>query len=145
MIRKTILAAGMLTLAVAGLLFTSSRVSKRAVALANSTAIEPAPFALCEAQFVRNVRITTVGRSDFDILWDYSPPDSCLQPSKFDVSVTVKRKNGRVRTDSKTVPGSARNVRINLAEGVFSDNEQITVNIKPTITLQPTTQIVRNL
>ncbi len=141
MFRKVIAATSLTLLIVAGILISSSPARGTAPA----PSVEPAAFALCDAAFVRNVRITTVGRSDFDILWDYTPPDSCLQPSKFDVSVTVKRNNGRVRTDSKTVPGSARNVRINLAEGVFSDNEQITVNIKPTITLQPTAQIVKNL
>ena len=140
MTRKVIAATSLMLLIIAGLFLSSSQARGTATA----AAVEPAAFALCDAAFVGNVRITTVGRSDFDILWDYTPPDACLQPSKFDVTVTVKRRNGRVRTDSKTVPGSARNVRINLAEGVFSDNEQITVNIKPTITLQPTAQIVKN-
>ena len=140
MIRKVIAAISLTLLIVAGFFISSSQ----ARGTEPLTSVEPAAFALCDAQFVRNVRITEVGRSDFDILWDYNPPDSCLQPSKFDVTVTVKRRNGRVRTDSKTVTGSARNVRINLADGLFSDNEQITVNIKPTITLQPTAQIVKN-
>ena len=95
---------------------TSLLIRSEETASASTATLAAAPVAaLCESPFVRNVRITQVGRSDFDIFWEYAPPDPCLQPTKFDVSVTVKRNNGRVRTDSKTVAGSARNVRINLA------------------------------
>lgn len=85
--------------------------SDKAVVEANSAAVVAAAAAgLCNTEFVRNVRVKALGRSDFEVTWEYAPPDPCLLAKEFRVTVEARRKVGGnlLATDRRTVKGSDR-------------------------------------
>ena len=85
--------------------------SETAVVEANTAATAASPaFGICDSPFVRNVRVKSLGRSDFEVTWEYAPPDPCLLPKEFRVTVEARRKVGGnlLATDRRTVNGTDR-------------------------------------
>jgi hypothetical protein len=92
-------------LALSGLLIGEQRAKANAVATAGSMV-----FGVCDAQFVKNVKVKSLGRSDFEVTWEYTPPDPCLTPKEFRVVIEARRRVGGSILGTKTVSvaGSAR-------------------------------------
>jgi hypothetical protein len=85
--------------------------SETAVVEANTAATAASPaFGICDSPFVKNVRVKSLGRSDFEVTWEYAPPDPCLLPKEFRVTVEARRKVGGnlLATDRRTVNGTDR-------------------------------------
>jgi hypothetical protein len=113
--------------------FTGNRIG--AVANTEVTA-GPAADNLCTTQFVTNVKIKAFRGNEFEVSWDYAPPDPCLTPDGFEVVCTVKRKVGGGILGQKTIktgPNDRRGI-FNFASAFGLD--QVVASVKGTVTLK---------
>ena len=96
----------------------------------------PAADNVCTTEFVTNVKIKAFRGNEFEVTWDYAPPDSCLKPDGFEVVCTVKRKVGGGILGQKTIktgPNDRRGI-FNFASAFGLD--QVVASVKGTVTLK---------
>jgi len=98
MTRKIMFATFMFILTI-GIALSGLTGSESTIVKANSVEAlklaEPAPvFGACDFQAIRNVKVRDLGRSDFEVTWEFSAPETCLQPQSFTVEVRAKRNVG---------------------------------------------------
>ena len=113
--------------------FTGNRIG--AVANTEVTA-GPAADNVCTTEFVTNVKIKAFRGNEFEVTWDYAPPDPCLKPDGFEVVCTVKRKVGGGILGQKTInagPNDRRGI-FNFASAFGLD--QVVASVKGTVTLK---------
>jgi hypothetical protein len=82
------------------------------------------------------VKIKAFRLNEFEVTWDYAPPDPCLKRDGFEVVCTVKRKVGGGILGQKTMkvgPNDRRGI-FNFAS-VFG-LDQVVVSVKGTVTLK---------
>jgi|GEM_PF-3055559 len=136
MTRRLVIAAFVLAL-VAGIASSGMFKSERATASANATITTASPaFGLCDSPFVKNVRVKDLGKSAFEVTWDFTAPDPCLKSDGFEVVVSVKRKVGGGLLGQKTIKAGPldRRAIFNFASVFVLD--QVTASVSGTITLK---------
>jgi hypothetical protein len=117
-----------------------------AVVKANPETVVTAPaFGVCDFQFVKNVKVRDLGRSDFEVTWEFSAPDPCLQPQSFVVEVRAKRNVGGniLGRETMTVNGGERRTIAKFRSLAGFDKVEATVTAS--ITLKPFGQSFLNL
>ncbi len=123
---------------VAGLVFTSALKNEARIAEAKAAPAMPAAaFGLCETPFVKNIQIKSLGKSDFEVTWEYAPPDPCLQPKEFKVVVEARRKIGGTILGTDRITAKASDRR---AVGKFASLlgfDLVTATVTPMIELAP--------
>ena len=108
---RKLMAATFLFVLTAAIALNGMFKSETAVAEVSSAATVASPaFGICDSPFVRNVQVKALGRSDFEVTWDYAPPDPCLVPKEFRVTVEARRRVGGnlLATDRRTVKSTDR-------------------------------------
>jgi hypothetical protein len=91
--RKLIAAVFVFALA-AGFAINGLMEGEKAVVKADTESAASPAFGVCDGQFVRNVKVRALGRSDFEVTWEFAPVEPCLQAQSFEVEVRAKRKIG---------------------------------------------------
>jgi hypothetical protein len=149
MTRKIMFATFMFVLtlgiALSGFNGSQSTIVKANTAEALHTA-EPAPtFGVCDFQSVRNVKVRDLGRNDFEVTWEFSTPDACLQPQSFTVEVRAKRNVGGniLGKEVINVNGGERRAIAKFRSVAGFDKVEATVTAS--ITLKPFSQSFLNL
>ena len=121
----------------AGIAMGGALTGNRIGAVANTEVTTgPAADNLCTTQFVTNVKIKAFRGNEFEVSWDYAPPDPCLTPDGFEVVCTVKRKVGGGILGQKTIktgPNDRRGI-FNFASAFGLD--QVVASVKGTVTLK---------
>ena len=144
MTRKIIFAALLFALALG---FTLSGLSRsESVVKANpEPAVASPAFGVCDFQFVKNVKVRDLGRSDFEVTWEFAAPDPCLQPQSFVVEVRAKRNVGAniLGRETMTVNGGERRTIAKFRSLAGFDKVEATVTAS--ITLKPFGQSFLNL
>jgi hypothetical protein len=134
-----------LGMAISGLNSGDSSVA-RANTVEALAAGEPTPaFGVCDSQIVRNVKVRDLGRSDFEVTWEFSAPDACLQAQSFTVEVRAKRNVGGniLGKEIITVNGGERRAIAKFRSLAGFDKVEATVTAS--ITLKPFGQSFLNL
>ncbi|HWP43206.1 MAG TPA: hypothetical protein VNO14_08235 [Blastocatellia bacterium] len=90
MTRKLMTAITIMALAAA---VASAALFRTEMAAAEANTASPV-VGVCDGQFVKNVKVRALGRSDFEVTWEFAPVDPCLQAQSFAVEVRAKRKVG---------------------------------------------------
>ena len=135
---RRIMFAAFLCMLTAGIVLGGLNHGDSAVASADAAASVEAPaLGVCDSQFVRNVRIKDLGRKDFEVTWEFAPPDPCLQATNFVVEVRAKRNVGGSILGRKnfTVGTGERRVIANFTSILGMD--QVDATVTATITLKP--------
>ena len=121
----------------AGIAMGGALTGNRIGAVANTEVTAgPAADNVCTTQFVTNVKIKAFRGNEFEVSWDYAPPDPCLTPDGFEVVCTVKRKVGGGILGQKTIktgPNDRRGI-FNFASAFGLD--QVVASVKGTVTLK---------
>ena len=108
---RKLMAATFLFVLTAAIALNGMFKSETVVAEASSPATVASPtFGICDSPFVKNVRVKALGRSDFEVTWEYAPPDPCLFAKEFRVTVEARRRVGGnlLATDRRTVKSTDR-------------------------------------
>ncbi|MBI3653496.1 MAG: hypothetical protein HY231_20900 [Acidobacteria bacterium] len=109
-------------------------------------AAAPAPaFGVCDFSYVKNVKVRDLGRSDFEVTWEFGSPDTCLQAQAFNVEVRAKRNVGGnlLGKEVLNVGGGERRAIAKFRSIAGIDKVEATVTA--TITLKPFGQSFLNL
>jgi hypothetical protein len=120
------------------------------IAKANSaealTAAHPATtFGICDGQAVRNVKVRALGRSDFEVTWEFSTPDACLQPQSFNVEVRAKRNVGGNILGKETINVNGGERRAIAKFRSLAGFDKVEATVTASITLKPFGQSFLNL
>ncbi|MEW6127312.1 MAG: hypothetical protein AB1757_09750 [Acidobacteriota bacterium] len=110
------------------------------------TAAAPAPvFGACDFSYVKNVKVRDLGRSDFEVTWEFASPETCLQPQAFVVEVRAKRNVGGnlLGKEIINVGGGVRRAIAKFRSLAGFDKVEATVTA--TISLKPFGQAFVNL
>jgi len=133
---RKLMAAAFVFVLTAGIAMSSLLKNETAVVKANTEATTAATaFGVCDGPFVRNVKVRALGNSDFEVTWDFTPVDPCLQAQSFNVEVRAKRKIGGsiLGKDIQTVAGGTRRAIAKFRSIAGIDKVEATVTAAITI------------
>jgi hypothetical protein len=134
--KRRLIAAVFVFALAASLAFNGRMESEKAVVKADTESAVAAPmFGVCDGQFVRNVKVRALGRSDFEVTWEFAPVDPCLQAQSFSVEVRAKRKIGGAILGKETINagGGERRAIAKFRSLVGFDKVEATVTASITI------------
>jgi hypothetical protein len=137
-------AALLITLAVGFTL--NSLASSKTVAPANPEPAVAAPaFGVCDFQFVRNVKVRELARSDFEVTWEFNSQDACLQPQSFVIEVRAKRNVGGNILGKETINVGGGERRAIAKFRSLAGFDKVEATVTANITLKPIGQAFVNL
>jgi hypothetical protein len=124
---------------------TLSSIAKASSAEALTTAQPATSFGICDGQAVRNVKVRALGRSDFEVTWEFSTPDACLQPQSFTVEVRAKRNVGGNILGRETINVNGGERRAIAKFRSLAGFDKVEATVTASITLKPFGQSFLNL
>lgn len=146
MTRKLMIATFVFVLTIGIAISGFKGIENTAVKANTVEAAAPAPaFGVCDFSYVKNVKVRDLGRSDFEITWEFGSPDTCLQAQAFTVEVRAKRNVGGniLGKETLNVGGGERRAIAKFRSIAGIDKVEATVTA--TITLKPFGQSFLNL
>jgi hypothetical protein len=148
MTRKLIYATLLFLLTAA---FALNAVHKTELAVVNAhpeTSIATTPttaFGVCDFSYVRNVKIRALGKSDFEVTWEFGTPDICLQAQSFTVEVRAKRNLGGNLLGRETINVSGGERRAIAKFRSIAGIDKVETTVVAVVTLKPFAQSFLNL
>ena len=109
-----------------------------------ATAPTPA-FGVCDFSYVKNVKVRDLGRSDFEVTWEFGSPDTCLQPQAFTVEVRAKRNVGGNILGKETINVGGGTRRAIAKFTSIAGIDKVEATVTASITLKPFGQSFLNL
>jgi hypothetical protein len=152
MTRKIMFVAFMFVLTL-GLAIGGFQGNQSAVVKANTAEATIAPeapaaapaFGVCDFQFVRNVKVRDLGRSDFEVTWEFTSSDACLQPQAFVVEVRAKRNVGGNILGKETINVGGGERRAIAKFRSIAGFDKVEATVTASIVLKPIGQSFLNL
>lgn len=149
MTRKIMFATFMFVLTL-GMAISGFNGGKSTIVKANTaetvSIAEPVPsFGVCDFQSVRNVKVRDLGRSDFEVTWEFSSPDTCLQPQSFTVEVRAKRNVGGNILGREVINVNGGERRAIAKFRSLAGFDKVEATVTASITLKPFSQSFLNL
>lgn len=139
--KRKLIAAAFLFVFTASVALGGLFKSESAIANANPEATVASPVAgVCDFSFIKNVKVRDLGRRDFEVTWEFSTSDPCLQAQSFVVEVRAKRRIGGALLGKEvlTVGGGERRVIAKFRSLAGFDKVEATVTAS--ITIKPFSQ-----
>jgi hypothetical protein len=111
-----------------------------------SMATAPTPaFGVCDFSYVKNVKVRDLGRSDFEVTWEFGSPDTCLQPQSFTVEVRAKRNVGGNLLGKEVINVNGGTRRAIAKFTSIAGIDKVEATVTASITLKPFGQSFLNL
>lgn len=144
---RKIMFAGFLFVLTLGIALGSltGSIAKANSAGALTTAQPATSFGICDGQAVRNVKVRELGKSDFEVTWEFATPDACLQPQSFTVEVRVKRNVGGSILGKETITVNGGERRAIAKFRSIAGFDKVEATVTASITLKPFGQSFLNL
>jgi hypothetical protein len=102
-------------------------------------------FGVCDFSYVRNVKVRDLGKSDFEVTWEYGSPDTCLQAQSFNVEVRAKRNVGGNLLGKEIINVGGGERRAIAKFRSIAGFDKVEATVTATITLKPFGQSFLNL
>lgn len=128
-------------IALSGMFKSESAVVR---ASAEATAASPV-FGVCDGQFVKNVKVRALGRSDFEVTWEFTPVDPCLQAQSFSVEVRAKRNIGGAVLGKEIINVAGGERRAIAKFRSIAGIDKVEATVTASITIKPFGQAFLNL
>ena len=108
------------------------------------TTVSPA-FGVCDFSYVKNVKVRDLGRSDFEVTWEFASPDTCLQAQAFNVEVRAKRNVGGNLLGKEVINVGGGERRAIAKFRSLAGFDKVEATVTASITLKPFGQSFLNL